>query len=278
LAEALPNCGLPLGTPESSPFVIITGDDVRSMTAEAIDRLLCNGAVMDFHALNALHELGFGERIGIKCGEQIELDELGIEEYTFGLGTDFDSAKCRQPIRFFSYENCTEFRRLISDERAIPWSMIRNFRMDDVAPMVLVRENEAGERFAVVAFSGYSAYKIFANWDRTRQMRRLFSHVARRPLPLAVHQLNPYIWLLLNKSADGRMLAGLINCSSDTTDEVTMLAGEEFARGFAQITSDGEKLLPLNAPPEADPDGTGALIMRLPLTLKPMDFTLLGAI
>ncbi|MBO7742066.1 MAG: hypothetical protein J6S21_05880, partial [Victivallales bacterium] len=277
LAEALPNCGLPLGTPDDSPFVVLTGDDVRSMTHEEIDGLLKHGALLDFHALNALHDMGFGERIGIRCTGEIAHDELGIEEYSFGFGKDFDSSKCRQPIRYFCYADHADVRRLVSDERAEAWSMIRNFRLENVIPGLLVRENDAGERFGVFSITGDAEHKFLANYDRTRQLRRLFSHIARRPLPLAAHQNNAYLWLLLNKTADGRLLAGIINCSSDTTEEITLLAGPEFSNGFARITADGEEAIAPTST-EADPDGTGALICRLPVTLKPMDFILLGAL
>ena len=277
LANAICNCGLPLGTPETSPFNIITGDDVRTMTHEEIDSLLKNGALLDFYALNALHELGFGERIGIECKEEIDHDELGLEEYNFGFGEDFESSKCRQPLRFFCYPGLADVRKLVSDEKGKAWSIIRNFRMENVAPGLLVRENDAGERFAVCAFSGDAGHKFLANYDRTREFRKLFSYIARRPLILAVHQDTPYIWLLLNRTADGRFLAGIINCSTDTVEELTLLAGSEFAKGFFRITENGQEDIPLVSPPCPDPDGTGATLYTLKTTLKPLDFMLLGA-
>ena len=277
LANAIHNCGLPLGTPESSPFNIITGDDVRTFTHDELDSLLKNGALLDFHALNALHELGFGERIGIECKEEIEHDELGLEEYNFGFGRDFESSKCRQPLRFFCYHGLADVRKLVSDDKAEAWSVIKNFRMKNVAPGLLVRENAAGERFAVCALSGDAGHKFLANYDRTREFRKLFSYIARRPLPLAVHQDAPYIWVLLNRSADGKVLAGIINCSTDTIEELPLLAGDEFAKGFFRITENGQEDISLIHPPCPDPDGTGATLYTLKTTLKPLDFMLLGA-
>ena len=278
LALALPNCGLPLGTCKNSPFNIITGDDVRTMNREEIDSLLKNGALMDFYALNALHDLGFGERIGIECKEEIEHDELGMEEHNFGFGEDFEVSKCRQPLRFFCYHGLADFRKLVSDDRAKAWSVIRNFRMENVAPGVLVRENEAGEVFAVCAVSGDAGYKFLANYDRTRQFRKLFSVIGKRALPLAIHQDAPYLWLLINRTADGKYLAGIINCSTDTVEEIPLLAGKEFAQGFFRINADGTEDIPLAAAPCPDPDGTGAVCYNLKITLKPLDFVLLGAV
>ena len=278
LALALPNCGLPLGTCENSPFNVITGDDLRTMSRDGIDQLLKKGALLDFFALNTLWELGFGERIGIRCGKKIDLDDLGMEEHNFGFGKDFESSKCRQPLRFFCYHGFTDARQLTGDERTQAWSMIKNFRMDDVAPGLLVRENEDGERFGVIAFSGDAGYKLLANCDRTRQMRKLFSYIAREPLPLAIHQDNPYIWLLLNRTAEGKPLAGVINCSTDTVEELTVLAGREFAGGCTRITAEGEEVLPFAAAPGDDPDGTGAVQYTLKVTMKPLDFMLLSGI
>ncbi len=278
LVDALHNCGVPLGTPEKSPFVVLTGDDVRTMEADGIDNLLKNGALMDIDALNALHDLGFGERIGIKCSEKIALDDLGIEEYNFGFEADFESSKCRQPLRYFCYDDWADVRKLESDDRAEAWSVIRNFRLENVAPGLLVRENEVGERFAVIAFAGDPMNKILTNCDRARQIRKVFSFIARRPLPLAVSQETPYIWLQLNQTADGRMLAGVINCSTDTIDELILYAGKEFASGFVRITADGESPAEISGTPDNDSDGTGAKIFKLKITLKPMDFMLLGAV
>ena len=277
LALALPNCGLPLGTCQNSQFNILTGDDVRTMKHEEIDSLLKKGALMDFHALNTLHDLGFGERIGIECKEEIDHDELGMEEYNFSFDKNFEASKSRQPLRFFCYPGLANFHRLVSDNRAEAWSVIRNFRMENVAPGVLVRENEAGEVFAVCAISGDAGHKFLANYDRTRQFRKLFSIIGKKALPLAIHQDTPYLWLLLNRTADGKPLAGIINCSTDTLDEIPLLAGEEFAKGFFRITANGTEEIPLAGQPYPDPDETGAVCYNLKITLKPLDFVLLGA-
>ena len=149
---------------------------------------------------------------------------------------------------------------------------------DAVAPGLLVRENEFGERFAVLPFTGDPLKKFTANYDRARQLRRVFSYIARRPLPLTVQETAPYIWLLLNRTADNRLVAGVLNCSSDTIEELPLLAGSEFAKGIVQITCDGEKNIPLVSEVIPDPDGTGAILFNLKMTLKPLDFALLAAV
>jgi hypothetical protein len=73
------------------------------------------------------------------------------------------------------------------------------------------------------------------------------------------------------------MVAGVVNCSTDTICELPLIAGSEFADGFIQITCDGEKDIPLVSDASIDPDGTGAMVFQLKLTLKPLDFVLLAA-
>jgi hypothetical protein len=270
--------GLPLGTDKPSPFQVLTGDDLRTMETSQIDIMLKKGALMDVPALRALHDLGFGKRIGIKAGERINDDDIGIEEYNFGFKDGFNSSCFCQPLHYFYNDSISRFVKLESDEKAEKWSIIRNCTGNAVAPGLLVRENEFGERFAVVPFTGDPLKKFTANYDRSRQLRRVFSYIARRPLPLAVQETAPYIWLLINRTADNRLVAGVVNCSSDTIEELPLLAGNEFAKGVVQITCDGEKDIPLVSEVTPDPDGTGAMLFNLKMTLKPLDFALLAAV
>ncbi len=277
LALALPNCGLPLGTDPDSPFQVLTGDDLRSMEHNKIDRLLQKGALMDIPALNALHDLGFGERIGIRCGKRLAADDIGMEEFNFGFGPEFDSTKSRHPLRFFYYDEYSSFHALESDNRAVAWSEIYNYLQQKIAPGLLVRENEAGERFAVIPSLGDICRRFLCSYDRTRQFRKLFSYIARRPLPLAVTGSAPYIWCLLNRGKDGQWYAGVINCSTDCIDELPLAAGKEFARGLTQITADGE--IPVDHTiPVPDPDGSGAMLYSVKVNLAPMQFALFKAL
>jgi hypothetical protein len=277
LALALPNCGLPLGTDPASPFQVLTGDDLRTMDKADVSQLLKKGALMDVSALNALHDLGFGERIGIKCGNRLEPDDIGMEEFNFGFGPEFDSTKSRHPLRFFYYDEFSSFYELKSDSKARSWSVIRNYMQQDIAPGLLVRENEAGERFAVIPSLGDICHRFLCSFDRTRQFRRLFSYIARRPVPVAVTESAPYVWCLLNKDADGNLYAGFINCSTDCLDELPLACGPEFAKGVSQITENGE--IPAEfTTPVPDPDDTGAVRYSVKVDLAPMQFVLFKAV
>jgi hypothetical protein len=58
---------------------------------------------------------------------------------------------------------------------------------------------------------------------RAEQFRELFTWTARRPLPVAVDERNPFVWPILNRAPDGRMVLGLINCSTDTYPALTLV-------------------------------------------------------
>ena len=275
LALALPNLGIPLGTRPDSPFQVLTGDDVRTLSAETLDRLLARGAILDVPALAALWELGQGERIGIKVGRKLEADEVGFEEYNFGFGKDFAVNHCRHSIRHSYHEGYGNWHELESDSRAEAWSIARNFRSEEVASGLLMRENAAGERFGVIAFTGDVEDRWLINCDRARQMRRAFAWVAKQPLPLAATEHTPYCWIILNRDCKGRLIAGVVNCSTDRISELPLLLGAEFALGVTRVTEDGETPLTEVREFVPDPDGTGATVGAFTLELAPLEFAVL---
>ena len=237
LAMALPNLGIPLGTDPNSPWIMLTGDALRKATPAEIDSLLRRGALLDVPALQTLTELGFGERIGIKVERELECDEVGFEEFTGPNG--LDPLLHRFTLQSFLHLNYGHWYELTATNPCQAWSVVRNFRGDLVTPGLLVRENAAGERFAVLAFTGDVSNHWMANRYRARQLRLFFEWQARTPFPVVVTEDSPYCWTIINRDKEGRLVAGIINTSSDTILNLT----PQMAGCWNQITCAGE--LPL---------------------------------
>ena len=237
LALALPNLGIPFGTRPDAPWVMLTGDALRHASRAEIDALLCRGALLDVPALRTLTELGFGERIGIRAGRELESDEIGFEEFDSHDG--IDPSTQRFPLQAFMYPNQGHWYELTSTGSAQAWSLVRDFRGRIVTPALQVRENAAGERFGVLAFTGDASNHWMANRNRAKQLRQFFAWQGRTSLPLAVKEDAPYCWTIVNRDTEGRLIAGIINTSSDTIRSLPLvLAGK-----WLQVT--GSEELPL---------------------------------
>lgn len=224
IANYLPNLGLPVAWGLSSPWVFLSGDDVLALNNSELDSLLKSGAVMDVQAAEALALCGFSARIGVKTGECIDLDEVGYEYYQSSITSD----------RFCGQSNPLHAISIPGDWKYITGtaplnitaSSIINARGQEVSPALLLTENKSGERFAVLACEGISGRKIFENPMRVEQMRNTFAWVARKALPFAVPETYPYFWPIINKTYDGRLIAGIVNLSTDTYSKFCILWGD----------------------------------------------------
>lgn len=221
-SRVLPNLGLPVGAGSGGPWTFITGDDILAADDTEIDRMLAGGAVIDRTGLESLHLRGFGERVGVGVGDFIGEDELGYEEFVEPTTSPRLHGR-RFPLRAM---NCggdvVELKDLSG--RAVNASIIRNYRREFVAPMVLLNENSAGERFAVLAWSGQVGnHQVNENLMRAEQFRELFAWTARCSLPVAVDERTPFVCPIINRSADGRFVLGLVNCSTDTYSSMALI-------------------------------------------------------
>lgn len=220
IAGRLPCLGLPMTHSGHSPWLFLSGDDVLGLSDHDLDSLLRQGAVIDVKAAQALALRGQSTRIGVRVDEPIVLDDLGYEEFI----------DPQLSIRW--HGRCFPLRPLVADgdwHRLIDLtgkgrmaSVIRNFRKEIIGPALLLTENGNGERFAVLAFAGNGDRHLIENLMRGEQLRETFAWVARKPLPIVLTEENPYLWPIINYTADGRVVLGVINLSSDTYDSVSV--------------------------------------------------------
>jgi hypothetical protein len=108
-------------------------------------------------------------------------------------------------------------------------SEIRNYKQALVGPALLLTENAQGERFGIFAFSGKGDRHLLENRMRPEQLRSAWSWITKKPLPVAVHHDAPYLWPILNRTADGRLVIGVVNLSTDVYESLPLLLDKTLA-------------------------------------------------
>lgn len=225
LADLLPNLGLPVTHHGPSPWVMLLGDDVLALSDPELDALLRRGVLMDATAADALALRGQNERIGVRVGDPIPLDELGFEEFVSAEFSPSLHGRCF-PLRPVVQDG--DWRRLTDlTGKGQTVSCIRNYRGETVGPAVLLTENDRGERFGVLAWSGRGDRHLLENLMRPEQFREAFAWIANKRLAVTISQDTPYLWLIQNRSKNGDMILGIINLSTDTYPMVPLLLSSE---------------------------------------------------
>ena len=266
LAKRLPNLGLPVTYCGTSDWTLLCGDDVLAMDAGVLDELLRKGAIMDASAASALALRGHETRIGVRVGKSLDLDNLGFEEFVHPEFNPTLQGQCF-PLRPLVQHGDWH---LLADltGNGIVASRILNYRSQDKGPALLMTENDKGERFGVLAFSGQGERHLIENLMRAEQLRRAFAWVARKKLPLAVLQARPYLWPILNRTKDGQLVIGITNLSTDIYDNILLVWGSrEMPRRFQVLGGDGQLS---DVSFEIQPDKTGETILAIPCRLTPM--------
>lgn len=233
MAGRIPNLGLPVTHNGPSPWTFLSGDDVLGLSESRLNALLSRGAVMDAQAADALALRGQAERIGVKVEEPIELDNLGYEEFTRPCLNPERLGRCF-PLR--PLVKSGDWRRLRDlTGKGTAASRILNYKHRESGPGLLLTENNRGERFGVLAFSGQGNRHLVENAMRAEQLRQAFVWVAQRNLPLAIPETHPYLWPIINRTEDGRLLAGIINLSTDTYNSFPVIWGSDSPPGTIQL-------------------------------------------
>ena len=240
LANFIPSLGLPLTHSGDSKWQILCGDDVLAFNDAELYAILSKGALMDVTAAEALALRGQSERIGVKVGNYLQFDELGYESFIWPGHSAKQEENCF-PLRAFINDK-PDWRVLIPcGKQNISASEIHNFCQHKTGNGLLLNENSQGERFAVLAFSQKTASCLMENHLRAEQIRHVLEWIAREPLPFSIASRTAYLWPILNSTADGRWIVGIINLSTDRVEAIPAFLGKELSTKTLMIlNSDGK--------------------------------------
>jgi hypothetical protein len=237
VTRPFPALGLPVTFGRVSPWQVLTGDDVLALDDGALGKLLARGALLDARAAMSLALRGQAARIGVQVGEQIPLDDLGYEQFTDPQISPTLHGR-HFPLRPLASSDWHRLTPTSAGSRVA--SEIRNYRRDVVGPALLLTENDRGERFAVLAFSGSGNRHLMENLMRPEQLRNTLAWIGRCPLPLCTHHDAPYLWPILNRTGDQRRVIGLINLATDTYEQLPLLCDRaHLPQRLRTLTCDG---------------------------------------
>ena len=232
-AHQLPALGLPVTHGVDSRWQLITGEDVRAYASAALDRLLSRGAMLDVRAAGALIDMGYGDRIGVGVGRELEHEEMAHECFESPAFNPSTHGQITLPVGSL---------RMVEPhaENARAISRIYDYTGQAVTPGVILTENAARERFAILPWDG--AAEVHYTACRAEQLREVFAWIGRRRLPLCTHPRQPYLMPILTQAADGRMVAGIINLSTDTYNGIQLLwGGKQPPRKMFVLTQQGKE-------------------------------------
>lgn len=259
----LPNLGIPISHDGRSPWTVLCGQDAAGLSDEEVDSVLKQGALLDAAAVEELGKRGFSERIGVEVGPAISLDDLGYEEFLDKANRSF-AGRCL-PLRVMVAPG--DWRKLVDlTGRAQVASVIRNYKQEAVGAAVMLAENGSGERFGILAWSGAGARCLFENRMRAEQLREIFGWVARRPLPVAVLPETPFVWPIVNRSAEGNTVLGLVNLSADPYEKIALHVGWQTPPGRIQMVDKQGNLCDV----EHEFVGADAQTLTVGVSLPPM--------
>lgn len=205
--------GIPLGYGiDKADFLLLTGDDIASLSNDEIDSMLKKGAVIDLDAAEILVHKGFAGRIGIEKIGASPLNFVGEEFTNHALNGEFKN--CHNSHYFYKslYPDYL-VSEIVYNEKAEILSHIVNHRGEKVADFFGVYENENGERFAILPM----AHNIFTQFmnicnKRKYQLINVFEWIARKELPVYCH--NEMVCTNINRFENYNVIT-LFNISSD---------------------------------------------------------------
>jgi len=262
--------GLPTTFGRQTAWQIITGDDVLALDDAGLDQLLSRGALLDATAAMALTLRGQGARIGVAVGNPIPLDSLGYEQFSDREMSPSLFGRCF-PLRTTVGGDWRRLEPTGKSSRVA--SEIRNFRREMVAPALLLTENDRKERIAVLAFSGQGNRHLLENLMRPEQFRNALGWIARRPLPVCTHHDTPYLWPILNRTADGRRVIALVNLSTDTYEQLPLLIDRSQTPKRLVTVMPGGELAAASFTTRAPDDAVSMVTVRH--RLEPLDVAVL---
>ena len=115
----------------------------------------------------------------------------------------------------------------------------------------------------MLAFSGGGDRHLMENLMRPEQHRNSLGWIARRPLPVCAHHDAPYLWPILNRTADGRLVIGLINLATDTYDTLPLVFDRQLVPRRLLVVTPNSKLGPVKfSGPEMMGEHTSRLNLR----------------
>lgn len=203
---------------ENAQVTVLTGDVVRSLSSQEIEKIFSGGVYLDGGALVNLNQMGYRQFTGFEVEKFYEADciEQLVEHPLNGkfAGRDRDNRQS------FLWWNVPAAALVPIDDHAQRLSRLVDYNHTEVASCASgVYENNLGGR---VCAAGYFPWTFVENLSKSSQMKSLFRWLSKEALAAYVgsfHKMN--LWV--RRTLDGGQAIGLINSSLDPAVGVELM-------------------------------------------------------
>lgn len=250
---------------EGTVLHALSAQSVAGLTDDALKRILAGGVYCDAGAVEALDKRGFGEYVGFRVAGEIPEDALECyTDHPLNAGMVGHRRNCRQsfnhlPAAYFTPAPGAEILARLVDYAGAEWA----------GCCMGLYQNKLGGRVCV---GGYYPWSMLQEYDKTRQLKRVFSWLTQGNLPVCVasfHRAN--LWA--RRQADGRLAVCLVNTGLDTAQGL-QLAVRTQANRCRFLSISGSREEPDGRLLETSGAKDGAALFTLP-DLGPWDVCLL---
>lgn len=227
--------GLPLTYTDAGPLVL-PSDHAEAIDTGRLSEYLSRGVFMDGRAAEILVERGLGDLIGVEAMSPLS------GPVTAERIDDHEMSQCGRKILVGPGVTPRDhFFRITPNHSTLILSTLMEFWTKPVGPGLIAYENPQGGRAVVSAYgrSGSAMPAAYENPLRKAQLSRVFSWLARKPLPAEVID-RPCIWIL-TRGLQRKRLVLLTNLSFDPVESVTIAIGDlaegQYSVGRVAVTS-----------------------------------------
>lgn len=205
------------GLPEAYHFdaaaaYTLTGNGVYALTEAQVLKILETGVYLDTGALNALHELGYGEYVGFKTGENIPVDarELFLP-HPINNGMESGLRNCRQ-----AFNRGDSAALLPADGAEILCSLV-DYHDKTLADCSLgMFRNKLG---GLIVAAGYYPFTWISDMYKTEQLKRVFRILSKGRIPCIV-ETYARIRSIARPLSDGNIAISLLNKNLDYLENI----------------------------------------------------------
>ncbi|MCQ6559566.1 hypothetical protein NNL21_12765 [Paenibacillus mendelii] len=212
--QYLPQFGIPMQFQQGKGNLIF-GDAVQCYDDAEVEELLSGGLMLDGLAFENLYNRGFGRYLGCKPDGSRVVDGFSVEQFGSNAFTGPFAGNLQTTNWSESKKHGKLPQRVCMDPDAKAISMLVDDHMKELAPGVVLFENELGGRVAIftVPISSFQ----FLHRCRAYMVAKVAEWLMRESLPIWIEDC-PNVGPIYYEGADGEGLLGIISGNLDGLD------------------------------------------------------------
>ena len=231
--------GIPVGFEwDTSPFLMLCGDDIAALKTEELKTLLGRNAVLDLPAIERVIEKGLGDMIGVRLGSPLTRDQSVAELFVDENFCD-EHAGRYSPLRTQVHDGWCRCLMALKGSSLKPLSVVVNHEGKEVGTSLAAVQTAKNRRFGLLGFSvDDSVRQMFVTGRRCRQMKALFEWVAEKPLPIVAIN-HAFLVPQYLHGKNGEVIFAISNYSLDEADAAILETDLPLDSDVSNLSPDG---------------------------------------